>query len=614
MIKFTLSYRHNYLDIIMHIPHILLKQEQTLSMPRYIPGSYTLREFANNMVGGIYYKSANLKIADKLLLNKISHSQWVLPPSENDLELFYTLYANDNSVRGNFSNEQQVLINGAATFVYIKEIIQSKHNISYEITINLQSNWHLHSTLPIKNNTNNIILHALNYDILIDTPILICSKDNYLHHKIDAKHNILFVGKIQHLQNKRNNDVKNITQDIQKICSIQNAFFNCNDQPKNYYLKNYTTHSDYLFLVNSGENLYGGLEHYSCTMLQIPPESLVYDKNIKTTQRKKYINFLGLCSHEYFHNWWVKRIKPQSFIDANLQQEFDTSLLWMFEGFTAYYDNLFLCRSGCISVEEYVKLLQENINSVYQYNGHKHHTLHEAGLDAWIKYYKPNQNSINTSISYYTKGALAALFIDLYIRKQSSYLYSLDDIIKYIWQHYGINPFCIQKETKGINYQIFLSISQKLANIDLSEVLNKWIYSTYNEEEMLLLEYLQHFGIKSTVKAYQEIKWGIQVQENNETNFGVKVKKIYTNGLAYTENLEINDILVSVNGVILDKDNLDTILKSLYMENKEQKITLHYIRNRQLQAKMIELKTFENRLFNLKTNKNSYTNLNGWLC
>jgi len=588
--QYTLNYRNNYLDISLYIPKKYLVQAKTLCMPRYIPGSYMLRDFACNIVDIYVIKNNN-----KIKLYKISHSEWQLEAFNEDIEIIYTLYAKDNSVRGNFCDSERVLVNGAASFLYIKDL----QDVPHTLIINNFSDWHIHTALAYKNYQYYHEFYANNYDMLIDYPILITRENFYQKIKIDSKHQIVFAGEKVEIN-------ANIIKSIENICYEQNKFFNTLENNKNIEFDEYKTDMDYLFITQVGHNLYGGLEHRASTVLQTTPDSL----NINN--RDKYIDFLGLCSHEYFHSWWVKRVKPQAFINPSFLHELDTKLLWIFEGFTSYYDNLFLYKAKCITLEEYLKLIQDNINSIYKYEGHNHQSLNDSSIDAWIKYYKPTPNSLNTNTSYYTKGALLALCLDLYIRKNTDNKFSLDTVVKFLWEKYGRNFYDVNTIQTGLTYESFLQNIQLCTSLNLDNILNSWVFNTSLETELPFLEYLQHFDINVNIKVENKIDWGLQYKSNILDNNiqSITIEKIFKYGLGDLADLSIGDIVISINKQPIEKDINNNLLNC----KQGDEINILYWRNRQLIQKLVECNYKTSKLFELSINKNFHNKINGWLC
>ena len=242
--------------------------------------------------------------------------------------------------------------------------------------------------------------------------------------------------------------------------------------------------TEYLFLLHLGDNLYGGLEHISSTALLADRHSLPsYDMG---EADKAYTELLGLFSHEYFHAWNVKSIKPAVFAPYNLDQENYTEQLWAFEGITSYYDDLFLARSKTISPEAYLTLLAQGITRVQQTHGRLKQTLAQSSFSAWDKFYKQDENSPNAIVSYYQKGALAALCLDLIIREKSQGKYTLDSVMQ---QHYL--DWC--NTHQGIPEKHWQSRCQEMTGLDLETFFQTALYST---DDLPLAECLQSVGVK----------------------------------------------------------------------------------------------------------------------
>jgi predicted metalloprotease with PDZ domain len=638
-----LNLKHNNcLDVVLKIPYNWVQKEMGLHlyMPRYIPGSYMMRDFAKHIIH-IETKQTHVNLIKKNIdswyieINNSKHNN-----NENctdDICIEYTLWCSDLSVRGNYVDDTRMFINGAATFLYAKEYMQ------HDVHIDLKNINFAPQTFTTLQQLQPLQFKAKSYDELIDHPILII-KDESKKSDISTMHsprhisyisnqniNVEEESKIKptyalvlHGDVLNNVNIKKISADIQKICTAQDVFFNCVDEKKAKH-----TDFNYLFMVHVMQNNYGGLEHCAGTALACSPEHLNTDI---THKNSKYLEFLGLCSHEYFHSWWVKRVKPQAFIQTTMQAEIDTSLLWLFEGFTSYYDDLFLHKAGIIDKHQYIELLQKSINMVYAYSGHYQQSLHDASIDAWIKYYQPHSNSQNTYVSYYAKGALVALCLDLHLRIYSQYTFSLDDVMQFIFNRYGRNFFA-QLKTKtqhGITYQNFVDSIKECTGIDASEVLNQWIMYTDTQHELPFIDYLQHFGISCNKEISYDADWRIQYNQNNQT---ILIDKVYENGLAYKANLMVGDILLAVNDIMILPQHPNEIFDRIgvvyghtsdhpiydkknikYLNTVPKCIEILYIRNRQIRRTMLEYQGTKKEKIILKIEK--YINFkasNPWL-
>ncbi len=640
------------LDINLFLPHTLFhgKTGLHLYMPRYIQGSYMMRDFAKHIIN-IQAKQNNVHID---LIKKGIDCWYIEIPTENidnnnDICIQYTLWCNDLSVRANYVDDARIFINGAATFLYAKEYMHAA------VTLDIKNIDFTHQIFTTLQQIKPLQFNAESYDELTDHPILIINTNlnknintnintpihiTYLSNQINQsaqnnqpKQNIPKYALVLHGDILSNTNIEKISEDIQKICTTQDAFFDCVDEKKAKYCE-----YNYLFMAHVMQNGYGGLEHRASTALACSSEHLNTDISKKSS---KYLEFLGLCSHEYFHSWWVKRVKPQAFIDVDMQCESDTSLLWLFEGFTSYYDDLFLHRAGIIDKEQYIELLQKNINLVYAHTGHYHQSLHDASVDAWIKYYQPHSNSHNNYVSYYSKGALLALCLDLHLRIHSQHAFSLDDVMRFIFNNYGRNffeQFSVQNNTQnGLTYAKFVQSIQVCTGIDVKLELNQWIMHNDTQHKMPFIDYLQHFGVFCKQETSYEADWGIQYKQSNEA---ILIEKVHYNGLAYKAKLMSGDILLAVNDIMLlpqkpneiferilfsynNLENVDFLKQSSRQHNqksyaysnlKQDYVEILYVRNRQIKRVMLKYEGMKKEKIILKIEKYiNFNNKNQWL-
>ena len=222
-----------------------------------------------------------------------------------------------------------------------------------------------------------------------------------------------------------------------------------------------------MFLVHVRNNAYGGLEHRSSTALHISPDELPI--SLDEPISKKYLNFLTLCSHEYFHTWNIKQIKPKHFVPYDLYRETPTELLWVFEGFTSFYEDRLVFQSGLITKEEYLKNLERSIFIVSRGKGSNFQSIAESSYDAWTKFYKQDENAPNVIASYYTKGKLTAFCLDIYLRKHSEGKWSLDDVMKYLWREFG-------KKSIGVDERSIGALIENLTSISVSSFIDDHVY------------------------------------------------------------------------------------------------------------------------------------------
>jgi len=344
-------------------------------------------------------------------------------------------------------------------------------------------------------------------------------------------------------------DAQRLANDLQAICTSTINLFEPTSKRAPF--------KSYLFLVNAVLAGYGGLEHRNSTALlcrrdQIPQKNVTLDE-------ASYREFLGLCSHEYFHAWLVKRIQPQAFQPYQLDRRNHTRLLWLFEGFTSYYDDLQLFRSKRIDLKIYLKLVANNWNGILRGPGREKQSLADSSFDAWTKYYQADENTPNAVVSYYGKGALLALGLDLKIREFSKNHQSLDDLMRLIWQKHGITLDGISED--GLDVLI-----HDLLGSGFSKTWNafksRYIFGV---EDIPVQKWFDSRFIRVQRKAQSQteiikLQFGMR---HTDANGWLKVTHVLDGGAAQTAGLAPGDLLASINGQRITSVRWDMVLGSL---------------------------------------------------
>lgn len=395
-----------------HEWHILLKFTQDndfpieISLPNWVPGSYLIRDFSRHITS--IHASCN---GTSMPLEQIAKNRWHTAAVRGEWQIRYTVYAFDLSVRGSFLTTERGFFDGSCLFLKVEGTETLPHRL--ELT-GIPPEWRIATTLP---ETGRLVFQTASYDELIDRPVEMGLIEFLDFEAAGIPHTIALNGIYPDFDRDR------LVSDIKKICETELAMFS---SPAPF--------EKYLFLLHVGDHIYGGLEHTDSTALladrhSLPPYGM-------TDADDAYTTLLGLFSHEYFHAWNVKSIKPAAFAPYDLDKENYTEQLWAFEGITSYYDDLFLARSRTISPEFYLNLLAQGITRVQQTRGRLRQTLAESSFTAWNKFYKPDENSPNAIVSYYQKGALAALCLDLIIRNRSNGRHSLDTVMDKLYREW----------------------------------------------------------------------------------------------------------------------------------------------------------------------------------
>lgn len=517
---------------------------QLISMPAWIPGSYLIRDFARQVeVITAHCGRQSLKI------KKVDNHTWRVAPCQGVLTITAEIYAWDLSVRGAHFDESHGFFNG--TSVFLKP--HGHENTPCELTLLPppgRLGWSVHTSMPLRAREQNTLstkgfsVYAVNdYDALIDHPIEMGRPQVARFRACGAQHELVFTGVLPGL------DLQRITRDIKRICEEQIRFF----EPTSERAPFLDGAAKYVFLTMVTGDSYGGLEHRASTALMAARKDLPTIGQEKTSEG--YQNFLGLVSHEYFHTWNVKRIKPAAFAPYNLTKENYTELLWIFEGFTSYYDDLFLLRSGLIDQPTYLKTLGKQIATVWASPGRTKQSVAESSFDAWTRYYKQDENSPNALVSYYTKGSLVALALDLTIRHKTQEQRSLDDVMRLMWERFGRDFYT--DEARGLREQEFPNLVQEATGIDLRAEIQAW---AYGRNDIPLAQLFAQHGITMQWSAASKApSTGIRIRKQGEHQV---IATVLQHGPAHQAGLSANDILVAVNGLKIDSalNAFDTLL------------------------------------------------------
>jgi predicted metalloprotease with PDZ domain len=380
---------------------------------------------------------------------------------------------------------------------------------------------------------------ADNYDELIDHPVEMGTFALASFKAHGVQHDIVFTGRIPNL------DLQRISNDLKKICEAQIALF----EPASKR----APMDRYVFMTMVVGDGYGGLEHRASTALICSRADLpvIGQKEMSDGYR----TFLGLCSHEYFHTWNVKRIKPAAFAPYDLTRESHTSLLWLFEGFTSYYDDLMLVRSGVIDTEAYLKLVAKGINGVLRGSGRHKQSVAESSFDAWSKYYRQDENAPNAIVSYYAKGSLVALALDLTIRTETRGKRSLDDVMRALWQQYGRDFYDAEEGGRGVTDAEVDALFDRVTGLKLKRLLDRWVRGT---EDLPLAKLLAPFGVVyADTRKRSKPSLGVRTTRDNAD---CKVANVYEGGAAHGAGVSAGDILVAIDGLRVTAANLDAVL------------------------------------------------------
>ena len=512
-----------------HQWHITLKFQNhsdssvVLKLPNWVPGSYLIRDFSRHIIT----ISAECD-GQPAALSQTAKNIWQTSPKSGHWVIRYTAYAFDLSVRGSFLDTNRGFFDGSCLFFSIEGRLKDTHSLSFN---DLPKEWRIATSMPT---TGSNTFQTASYHDLIDHPVELGNIEFLDFEAGGIPHRIALSGHYPDFDRDR------LVSDIRKICETELAMF---PSPAPF------TH--YLFLLHVGDNIYGGLEHISSTALladrhSLPPHGM-------TDANDAYTQLLGLFSHEYFHAWNVKSIKPAAFAPYDLDRENYTEQLWAFEGITSYYDDLFLARSRTIAPEAYLRLLAQSITRVQQTKGRLKQSLAESSFTAWNKFYKQDENSPNAIVSYYQKGALAALCLDLAIRSKSSGQHTLDSVMQ---QHYRD----WMDTRQGIPERQWQARCQAFTGLDLEDFFQTTLYTT---ADLPFAELLATIGIGLQWQAQPRSHGGAFLPEPptetpaSASDFGARFKQnsdhatlthVFNGGSAENAALCPQDKIIAIDG------------------------------------------------------------------
>ncbi len=474
----ALLYTVEAADLHAHLFRVSLTIDQppatpTVSLPVWIPGSYLVREFSKNLQN-LRARQGRRDVA----ITQQDKCTWTLACKPGQpLVLSYEVYAFDNSVRSAWLDSQRGFFNGTSLFLRVHGQEHAPHRLQLH-PVRGQAQWQVATGLtPVKTDKKGFGLYqAEDYDTLVDCPVELGAFWSGRFEACGVPHRFVVAGALPSFDGER------LLADAQKICTAAIQFWH----GKGKAAGQKAPHKNYLFMLNAVHDGYGGLEHRNSTALICKRSDLPRLSHPRTTEG--YTTLLGLISHEYFHTWNVKQLRPDAFARYDYGQENYTRLLWFFEGFTSYYDDILLRRAGLVDDAAYLQLLNKTITQVQQTPGRQLQSVAQSSFDAWVKYYRQDENTPNATVSYYTKGSLVALCLDLTLRSEFKAAgLSLDTVMRGLWKRCQAGP---------MREQDLLDELQALTGRSWAGEVQRWVHSTH---ELPLRELLTGHGI--TVEA-----------------------------------------------------------------------------------------------------------------
>ncbi|MFN0041075.1 MAG: M61 family metallopeptidase [Burkholderiales bacterium] len=538
---------------------------QVFSLPAWIPGSYLIREFSKNVVR-IRAQSGRKTLA----IEKPGKNTWRVEPCQGAVTVTIEVYAWDLSVRGAHLDSTHAFFNGPSVFLRVN----GRENTPCEVEILPPRgagyrSWRVATAMRRKGAKAYGFgtYQATDYDELIDHPVEIGNFTLASFRACGVAHDIAITG-------RHRADMARLTRDLKILCEAQIRFFG---EP--------APMERYIFLVTAVGEGYGGLEHRASTALLCSRDDLPQPGHKEMTE--SYRTFLGLCSHEYFHTWNVKRIKPAAFSPYDLDRENHTTLLWAFEGITSYYDDLFLVRTGLISQEAYLKTLGKAITQLQRGSGRRKQTVTESSFDAWTKYYRQDENAPNAVVSYYGKGSLIALCLDLLIRTRTKGRRSLDHVMRALWKQHGLKNIGVGEDgveklaeaVTGLPLKRFFALAlRSTAELPLKALLAQAGLDLNVRRAESATDRGGRSSTKTDRSLAQRVDLGVRTSADGTE---LKITHVLDGGCAQKAGLAAGDVIFAIDGLKVTGRNLENRLAN---HHPGETVTVHVFRRDELHA------------------------------
>ncbi len=507
--------------------------DTVVSLPVWIQGSYMVREFGRHLSGLQAHQGTR-----GVDVEPIDKTHWRLRCSGRaTLSLSYRVYAFDASVRGAFVDARRGFFNNTALCLRVLGREAAPHRLTLA---GLPAGWQVATAMAPAPGGGRWAYEASHYDELLDHPFELGTFWRGQFIAGGVPHEMVVTGALPGFDGER------LLADSRRICEAQIAFWHGADQSRPPFAR-------YVFLLNAVEDGYGGLEHRASTALvaarrdlpraHLPARPGGSSDHFSDPLSDGYVTLLALISHEYFHTWNVKRLKPADLATPDHQRENHTRLLWFFEGFTSYYDELFLRRCGLIDGPRYLRLLAKTVNAVAATPGRQVQSVAEASFDAWVKYYRGDENTPNATVSYYQKGALVALTLDLLLRQRGG---SLDAVMRGLWRRSGAGAGADDHAAAAgcITEADIAAVLAEVAGQPMDEALHDAVHGT---GDLPLAALLPAFGVQwRTERAGFAASLGLRLAEGPVS--GVQVRSVMTGSAGAAAGLAAGDELLAVDG------------------------------------------------------------------
>jgi predicted metalloprotease with PDZ domain len=465
----------------------------TLFLPSWSPGSYLMREYARHL------KCLEItdKTGERVEATQIEKGKWLIKNCPKNISVQYEVYAHELTVRTSHIDESHAFLHGPSYLMGVEDEVFP----SYQIEFRFPPLWSKLTTglKDISDKREVFLYEAKTYDELIDAPVEIGCQETDGFMVSGKEHELAFYGQ------SLNADI-NLKEDIKKI--VEHISGKLGDIP----------YDRYVFMSHFSPGLYGGLEHLNSTALQFD--------DTQFRDREKYVAWLALVAHEYFHTWNVKRIRPKELGPFKYTEENYTRMLWLAEGLTSFMDDLFVYQAGLCTLEEYLSVITKNLQAYLTTPGKKFDSLEDSSFGAWVKLYRPDENSRNSSVSYYLKGGLVFFALNTLLYKHNKNMY---DLIKLLWKDYKSRP------DTGVTKEQVLNFIEELSSSEVKEEFDEMISTTFDIDFQKISESI---GLEFEWESSESSYLGIEVVEQGGKLMIVRVE---LDSPAYKSGLNAGD-------------------------------------------------------------------------
>ncbi|MBD2057687.1 M61 family metallopeptidase [Oculatella sp. FACHB-28] len=540
-----------------------------LKMPVWTPGSYLVREYARHLQD---FTAETTDSAKPLAWQKQSKNHWqVETAGTSEIIVRYRIFANELSVRTNHLDATHGYFNPAATCFYLPGF---EHKPIQVTIISPNPDWQVSTPLPAASGTNTFV--AADFDTLVDSPFEVGKQQVCEFEALGKPHALAIWG-------QGNAKPEQIIEDTRKIIQVEADLFEG------------LPYDRYLFLLHLSAQGFGGLEHKDSCSLNYP--------RLGFRSPERYNRFMQLVAHEFFHLWNVKRIRPKALEVFDYEAENYTPSLWFSEGTTSYYDRLIPLRAGIYDISFFIKELSKGITRFLQTPGRQVQPLGESSFDAWIKLYRRDANSDNVQISYYLKGEMVSLLLDLLIRAKHGNGRSLDQVMRQMWNQFG-------KSETGFTPEQLQSVIESVAETDLSDFFHRFLNTT---EELPFNQYLEPFGLQLQAEGEDEQPSFLGITVKTEAGREL-IKFVEAGSPAHQVGIDPGDELLAIDGLRVTAEQLSDRLKD-YQPN--QVIHLTFFHQDELLTHPIQLAAPRPSRYQIKAienpSKTQQNNFSGWL-